>query len=139
MSSPQQQMSPKLNCQSTIDQKKAKKRELDRICQRRKRRKDRDNLKTLEDRVKFLQQQKDDVLLKALLLEKEQNEERATRRKRRLLQMQALLEADLAELNTHDGMMVVISGSAANMPFRGNHRYSKSKLFSRGQFHSHTI
>lgn len=130
MSTPEKEMSPKSNHQSLIDEKKAKKRELDRICQRRKRRKDRDNLKTLEDRVKFLQQQKDDVLLKTLLLEREQNEERAAGRKRRLLQMKALLEADLAELNSHDGTILAISNSGANIPYRGSRSHSKSKFFN---------
>jgi hypothetical protein len=104
MMRPRQEVSRKGDGKSSIDEKKAKKRELDRICQRRKRTKDRDERQKLEDRVKFLQQEKDDKFMKQLLLERDRNEERAARQKNRLLQMKALVEADLAEFDTTQGM-----------------------------------
>ena len=65
-------------------------------------------MKKLEEQVRFLQQQKDDVFVRSLLVERERNEARAAGQKKRLLEMQALLAAQLAEFDDHQGMMLAI-------------------------------
>lgn len=71
---------------------------MDRICQQRKRRRDRENLQKLEERLQLLQDDKQDSLLAQLLKDRDDEVERNIRHRTRLLQIKGLIQADLADL-----------------------------------------
>ncbi|RFU24896.1 hypothetical protein B7463_g11445, partial [Scytalidium lignicola] len=79
-----------------IDEKKARKRQLDRLSQRRKRRKDRETMERLK---RSLEQPPDPSLLHTLVKKQEQDLARIHRHGQRMMQIQALLQADLADLD----------------------------------------
>ncbi|KIX95084.1 uncharacterized protein Z520_09000 [Fonsecaea multimorphosa CBS 102226] len=78
--------------------KRTRKREMDRICQQRKRKRDRENLRNLEQRLQILQDEKPDSLLAQLIKDRDDNEARNNRHRTRMLQIQGLLRADLTDL-----------------------------------------
>ena len=86
-----------------MDRKRARKREMDRICQQRKRKRDRENLQRLEERMQLLQQDKQDMLIADMMRERDQNEESNMRHRKRLLQISGLIRADLADLGHLEG------------------------------------
>lgn len=78
-----------------VNEKRARKRQLDRISQRRKRQKDRDTMERLK---RSLAQPNDPTLLHSLVLKQEQDLARIHRHGERMMQIQALIQADLADL-----------------------------------------
>lgn len=79
-----------------IDEKKARKRHLDRIAQRRKRQKDRETMERLK---RSLEQPHDPTLLHTLAMKQEQDLARIYRHRERVMQIQSLIQADLADLD----------------------------------------
>jgi hypothetical protein len=86
-----------------MDPKKARKREMDRICQQRKRQKDRDTVRKLEARLKSLQQRAGDRFVYDMVIKHEKDQARISRHQQRMKQIQALLQADMEDLGDGDG------------------------------------
>ncbi|OQV10423.1 hypothetical protein CLAIMM_14424 [Cladophialophora immunda] len=84
--------------QLSTDCRRAKKREMDRMNQQRKRKRDREYLERLQENVQLLQQDKASNLASRLMAERDLNDERMLRHRKRLLQIKGLIEADLADL-----------------------------------------
>lgn len=80
----------------TADDKKSRKRQLDRISQRRKRQKDRETMERLK---KSLENPDDPSMLHSLILKQEQDFARQSRHEQRMLQIKALVQADLADVD----------------------------------------
>lgn len=80
-----------------MESRRTRKREMDRICQQRKRKRDRENLQRLEERVQLLQQDKESVFLAELMKERDENERRNLRHRTRMLQIQGIIQADLED------------------------------------------
>lgn len=83
---------------SAAEQRKARKREQDRLCQRRKREKDRENLRKLEARLDGLQNSDDPKVVLDLLLQREKDQAKLERQGQRLRQIEALLHAGIKDL-----------------------------------------
>lgn len=75
---------------------------MDRLCQQRKRKRDRENLQRLQENVQLLQQDEGQGLAARLIVDRHQHEERMLRHRKRLLQIQGLIRADLADLSSLD-------------------------------------
>lgn len=84
---------------SAVEQRKARKREQDRLCQRRKREKDRENLRKLEARLDGLQNSDEPKVVLDLLLQREQDQAKIERQGQRLRQIEALLQAGIQDLS----------------------------------------
>ncbi|EXJ75429.1 uncharacterized protein A1O5_02125 [Cladophialophora psammophila CBS 110553] len=98
---PSQEQSPMasvLKPQLSADCRRAKKRQMDRMNQQRKRKRDREHLQRLQENVQLLQQDKASSLVSSLMTQRDLNEERMLRHRKRLLQIKGLIEADLADL-----------------------------------------
>lgn len=80
--------------------KKARKREQDRLCQRRKREKDRENLRRLEARLNGLQNPDEPKVVLDLILRHEQDQERLNRQAERLRQIESLIQSSLSDIGT---------------------------------------
>ena len=91
-----------------VESRRAKKKETDRICQQRKRKRDRENLERLQQRVDLLQKDRGDILLTELIEERDQNEARNIRHRTRLLQIKGLAEADLADMTFNAGSSMLL-------------------------------
>jgi hypothetical protein len=83
---------------ASAEQKKARKRELDRLCQQRKRRKDRELVQRLETQLNSLKQRADGDIFYDLILQREKDQAKIDRHIQRAKQIQALLQADLDDL-----------------------------------------
>lgn len=83
---------------SSLEERRARKREQDRLCQRRKREKDRENLRRLEARLNGLQKADDSKTVLDLILRHEQDQAKIDRQVERLRQLQSLLQAGLSDL-----------------------------------------
>ncbi|RDW67532.1 hypothetical protein BP6252_08928 [Coleophoma cylindrospora] len=83
-------------CSAQTGEKRARKRELDRISQRRKRQKDRETMNRLRN---SLEQPHDPSWLHHLVLKQEADLARLHRHGERMIQIQTLLQADLADLD----------------------------------------
>lgn len=83
---------------SVLEERKARKREQDRMCQRRKREKDRENLRRLEARLTGLQNADESKTVLDLILRHEQDQAKIDRQVERLQQLQSLLQTGLSEL-----------------------------------------
>lgn len=83
---------------SSLEEKRARKREQDRLCQRRKREKDRENLRRLEARLDGLQNANESKTVLDLLLRHEQDQAKIDRQVERLRQLQTLLNSSLDDL-----------------------------------------
>ena len=79
--------------------KKARKREQDRLCQRRKREKDRENLRRLEARLNGLQNPDEPKVVFDLILRHEQDQERLNRQAERLRQIESLIKTSLSDIS----------------------------------------
>ncbi|KAL1306647.1 hypothetical protein AAFC00_005322 [Neodothiora populina] len=84
---------------STVEERRARKREQDRLCQRRKREKDRENLRRLEARLNGLQKADETKTVLDLILRHEQDQAKIDRQVERMRQLQSLLQAGLADLD----------------------------------------
>lgn len=80
--------------------KKARKREQDRLCQRRKREKDRENLRRLEARLNGLQNPDEPKVVLDLILRHEQDQERLNRQAERLRQIESLIQTSLSDIGS---------------------------------------
>ncbi|RDW74225.1 hypothetical protein BP5796_07667 [Coleophoma crateriformis] len=83
-------------CSAQTGEKRARKRELDRISQRRKRQKDRETMNRLRN---SLEQPHDPSWLHHLVLKQEADLARLHRHGERMIQIQTLLQADLADMD----------------------------------------
>lgn len=72
---------------------------MDRLCQQRKRKRDRETRQKLEQQLQLLQEEKQDSPLAQLMKERNRNEERSIRHRTRLLQIKGLIQADLDDLD----------------------------------------
>ncbi|GAB7350831.1 hypothetical protein MBLNU459_g1364t1 [Dothideomycetes sp. NU459] len=86
---------------STAEQRKARKREQDRLCQRRKREKDRENLRKLEARLDGLQKSDEPKVVLDMLLQREKDQAKIERQAERLRQIESLLRAGMDDLIEH--------------------------------------
>ncbi|KAH6699807.1 hypothetical protein BKA61DRAFT_208170 [Leptodontidium sp. MPI-SDFR-AT-0119] len=86
----------------TIDRRKARKRESDRISQQRKRKKDREAICKLKAQVKALKHGSDDNHVYNLILGQEKDQEKIKRHLERVKQIEALVKADLKDLGEDD-------------------------------------
>lgn len=82
----------------SLEERRARKREQDRLCQRRKREKDRENLRRLEARLDGLQSADETKTVLDLILRREQDQAKIDRQVERLRQLQSLLQAGLNDL-----------------------------------------
>jgi hypothetical protein len=88
----------------TSSYRKARKRELDRISQQRKRKKDRDHVARLQARLDDLQQDADKKHVGDLLLERDRNQAQIERHQDRMRKIQAILVADMQDMDLQSGM-----------------------------------
>lgn len=88
----------KHEARSVLEERKARKREQDRMCQRRKREKDRENLRRLEARLTGLQNADESKTVLDLIVRHEQDQAKIDRQVERLQHLQALLQTGLSEL-----------------------------------------
>lgn len=88
----------KMESRSAQEERRARKREQDRLCQRRKREKDRENLRRLEARLNGLQKADDSKTVLDLILRHEQDQAKIDRQVERLRQLQSVLKAGLSDL-----------------------------------------
>jgi hypothetical protein len=87
---------------AAIDRRKARKRELDRISQQRKRKNDRETISKLKTQVRALEQQTDDNHVYNLILKQEKDQDKIKRHIERVKQIEALIQADLKDLGEDD-------------------------------------
>lgn len=87
------------------EKRKARKRELDRISQQRKRKNDRETISRLKAQVKALEQQSDDNHVYNLVLKQEKDQEKLNRHLERMKHIEALVEADLKDLGKDEGQI----------------------------------
>ncbi|OAP60914.1 hypothetical protein AYL99_05916 [Fonsecaea erecta] len=80
------------------DGRRAKKREMDRMNQQRKRQRDREYLQQLQENVQLLQQDKASSLASRLMMQRDRDDQRLRRHRTRMLQIKGLINADLADL-----------------------------------------
>jgi len=92
---------------------------MDRMSQQRKRRRDRENMQRMEERIQLLQKNSQNPLLAQLMKSSEENEERNMRRRKRLLQIRGLIQADLADLGHCDSTPILEGSSSDLYPERG--------------------
>lgn len=78
--------------------RQARKRELDRLCQRRKRKKDRDLIDRLQARINDLQKQADGGHFNSLLIDRENRQALTARHSERMMKIQALVLEDLGDV-----------------------------------------
>lgn len=81
---------------TVTDEKRARKRQLDRIAQRRKRQNDRETMDRLK---KSLENPQEPTMIQDLVLKQERDLARIGRHGQRMRQLQALIQADLADLH----------------------------------------
>jgi hypothetical protein len=82
----------------TSDKRKARKRELDRLSQQRKRQKHRERINQLEEKLRCLQQVTDNRIIHDLMMKQERRKELVARHRERAEQIRLLLQTDLDDL-----------------------------------------
>lgn len=107
MSAPAVEASSPGRLSTSVGQKRERKRELDRICQQRKRKRDRENVQKLEAKLQSLRQKADDKTVYEILMVREKDQARMARHKKRMHQIQDLLQADLIDLSDDDGAIIL--------------------------------
>lgn len=87
---------------SATEKRKAKKRELDRKAQQKKRKNDREMISKLKAQVKAFEQKSDDSQVYRLILKQERDREKLKRHLERVKQIESLIHADSRDLDEDD-------------------------------------